>query len=161
MREKRSADNTDLYCGGYMEEQLEMTLKGGAFKKLMENRFAEIRGKYGLKRVEIEVLYFLAKGGEENTPTDAYRKLRINRGHVSQAIDSLCRQGYIYAMPDEKDRRIMHYSVSDAAKTIIADISEIRKKMDDRIFEGVTEEELKALKNVMNKIEHNIKKMLM
>lgn len=143
-----------------MEEQLEIALKGGEFKKLIENRFAEIREEYGLKKVEIEVLYFLAKGRSENTPTDVYRRLKINRGHVSQAIDSLCRQGYIYAIPDEKDRRIMHYAVSDSARAIIANISEIRKKMDERIFEGVTEEELEILKTVLKKIEQNMKKML-
>lgn len=143
-----------------MDEQLEMALKGGEFKHLMESRFARIKSDYNLKKVDIEVLYFLANSGEENTPTDIYKKLGLNRGHVSQAIDSLCRRQLIIAVPDQNDRRYMHYMVSDAAGEIISGIAKIKQELDSQIFKGITKEEMHAYKRTTEKIFKNIQQLL-
>lgn len=39
-----------------MEEQVEVILRGGQFKMLLEKQLLGIREKYGLKRIEVEVL---------------------------------------------------------------------------------------------------------
>ena len=44
-----------MKLGDNMDEKIEIALKGGEFKRLMENRFCEIRAKYDLKKVDIEV----------------------------------------------------------------------------------------------------------
>lgn len=143
-----------------MDEQLEIALKGGDFKHLMESRFARIKNDYDLKKVDIEVLYFLSNCKDKNTPTDIYKKLGLNRGHVSQAIDSLCRRKLIIAVPDQNDRRYMHYSVSDDAVEIIEEIAEIKKELDKQIFRGITEEEITAYKKTTEKIYRNIQQLL-
>ena len=43
-----------------MDEQLEVALKGGEFKRLFESQFVDIKKRYDLKKVDIEVLYFLS-----------------------------------------------------------------------------------------------------
>ena len=143
-----------------MDEQLEVALKGGEFKRLLENQIAAIREKYDLKKVDIEVLYFLSKCKEENTPTDIYRRLKINRGHVSQAIDLLSRRELICPIPDKDDRRYMHYAISAKAGQIIDEIAEVRKKLDVQIFRGISEEELRSYKETTKKIFRNIQDML-
>lgn len=124
------------------------------------SRFTRIKNDYNLKKVDIEVLFFLANCKEENTPTDIYRKLGLNRGHVSQAIDSLCRRQLITAVPDQNDRRYMHYMVSDKAGEIISEIAKIKLELDSQIFKGITEEEMLAYKKTTEKIFRNIQRLL-
>lgn len=143
-----------------MDEQIEIALKGGEFKHLLESRFIEIRKKYDLKKVDIEVLFFLSKCEDDNTPTDIYRHLRLNRGHVSQAIDYLCRRNLIVAIPDKDDRRYMHYKISGRAEEIIREIASVRECIDKQIFKGISEEELVLYKQITEKIYFNIREML-
>ena len=139
-----------------MDEQIQRALNGGEFKHLLECRFNDIRKKYDLRKVDIEVLYFLSNCNNENTPTDIYRRLQINRGHVSQAIDFLCRRNLIFAIPDKKDRRYVHYSVSESARGIIDEIAKVKQDLDRQIFKGISPEEFSAYKKTTEKIIHNI-----
>ena len=41
-----------------MDVQMEMILKGGQFKKLLEEQSLELRQKYDMKKAELEILYF-------------------------------------------------------------------------------------------------------
>lgn len=59
-----------------MEDQFEMMAKGRLFKHLMESRSLQLRREFGLKRIELEVLYFLSISGEHNTSSDICRYYR-------------------------------------------------------------------------------------
>ena len=143
-----------------MDEQLEVALKGGEYKRLFESQMGKIREAYDLKKVDIEVLYFLSRCQNENTPTDVSRRLKLNRGQVSQAIDALGRRKLIIAIPDSNDRRYMHYRISETAEEIVSEIAIAKKELDRQIFEGISEEELKVYKKITEKIFANIRKML-
>jgi DNA-binding MarR family transcriptional regulator len=142
-----------------MDEQLEVALRGGDFKHLVDMQFNEIKKKYGLKKVEIETLFYLSKCGSENTPTDITRRLNLNRGHVSQAIDVLLKKELVVAAADKKDRRSMHYTVTADAVAIIDEIANAKEKMDTQILKGITEEELAVYRKITEKIITNIREM--
>jgi DNA-binding MarR family transcriptional regulator len=143
-----------------MDEQLEIALKGGDFKRLLDAQFDAIKKKHGLKKVEIEVLFFLSKCGDEDTPTDISRRLNLNRGHVSQAIDSLLKKQLIDARADEADRRCIHYGVTAEAEDIIGEITEAKEQMDRQVLKGITEEELEIYQNIWKKIVSNIREII-
>lgn len=143
-----------------MDEQLEIALKGGDFKRLIDMQFDEIKKKHGLKKVEIEVLFFLSKCGNENTPTDITKRLNLNRGHVSQAIDALLKKELIVAAADAQDRRCMHYTITTNAVAVIDEIANAKEKMDRQILNGITEEELELYKKISNKMIKNIRQMI-
>ncbi len=143
-----------------VNEQLELALKGGDFKHLLESRFASIKKEYNLKKVDIEVLYYLSGCMDENTPTDIYRRLKLNRGHVSQAIDYLYRRKLITAIPDQDDRRYMHYLVTDRAELIIAEIAKIKRELGEQIFNGISQEEMAAYQKTTEKIFRNIQELI-
>ncbi|MDY4692453.1 MAG: MarR family transcriptional regulator, partial [Blautia sp.] len=71
-----------------MDGQIESILQGGQFKKLLDEQSAELRRKYDLKKAELEILYFLSRCNGHNTSTDIHYQLTMNRGHISQAVDS-------------------------------------------------------------------------
>jgi DNA-binding MarR family transcriptional regulator len=143
-----------------MDEQLEVALKGGDFKRLLDSQLDEIKKKYQLKKVEIEVLFYLSKCGSENTPTDITKRLNLNRGHVSQAIDALLKRQLIASVADQQDRRCMHYTITPNAVSIIDEITNVKKKMDEQILKGITEEELAVYKKISEKMKKNIREIL-
>lgn len=143
-----------------MEQQLEVILKGAEFKRLVDNQFSAIKEKYGLRKVEIEVLFFLSVNKEENTPTDIYRYLKLNKGHISQALDALIKKNYICCVLDKNDRRKMHYVITEKAQDTIDEIVLIRCEMEKRIFNNITDEEIEYFARVIKKINDNIEEML-
>jgi DNA-binding MarR family transcriptional regulator len=143
-----------------VDEQLEIALKGGDFKRLLDTQFDAIKKKYDLKKVEIEVLFFLSKCGNENTPTDITKRLILNRGHVSQAIDILLKRQLIAAVADEQDRRCMHYTITTNAVPIIDEIANVKKQMDAQILKGITQEELEMYKRISDKMIRNIRELI-
>lgn len=142
-----------------MDERVEIALKGNEFKRMLENSFEHIKKDYDLKLVDIEVLSYLSKCMGENTPTDIYKRHRINKGHISQAIDTLLKKGYVEALPDMTDRRIVHYTVSDKANHLIHEIEVEKKRFENQILKGITEEEAVIFQKVTHKIIENISRM--
>lgn len=144
-----------------MDSQIESILQGGPFKKLMDEQILEVRKKYDLKRAEIEILYFLSKCGEYNTSTDIHSQLMMNKGHISQAVDSLHKKNFIRTIPDQHDRRYIHYELTDSAKEIVEEIRGCHLKINQQVLEGISEEELQVFKKVAGKIKKNIEKMIL
>lgn len=143
-----------------MDEWVELVLKGGRFRKLQDEHFMGLRRKYDMKKAEMEILYFLSKCGENNTSTDIYHKLAMNRGHISQAVDSLCKRNYLTAIPDQEDRRYVHYKLTDAAQEIVQELKKEHEEISKKILDGVTEEELNTLKRIAYKMWKNMDKLL-
>lgn len=142
-----------------MDRQIESILQGGQFKKLLDEQSAGLRRKYDLKKAELEILYFLSRCGEHNTSTDIHYQLMMNKGHISQAVDSLCRRELITAIPDKEDRRYIHYEILDSAQEIVEEMAKRREETNRKIFEGISEEERKVFAEVSAKIRNNIKKL--
>lgn len=142
-----------------MDSRVEIALKGNEFKRVLEKHFDAIKKKYELKKVDIEVLLYLSECGDKDTPTDIYISLGLNRGHVSQAIDSLIKKGYVQSIADSNDRRIAHYAILESAQDIIAKISLLKNEFDKKIFDGLSQEEITQYKRITIKIMQNLKKM--
>ena len=143
-----------------MDGQIESILKGGKFRKLMEEQIGEIRKKYDMKKAELEILYFLSRCYGHNTSTDIHDQLLMNRGHISQAVDRLCKRKFISAIPDERDRRYVHYILLDSAREIVRELSTQYEELNCKILDGISEEELEIFQRVAAKIRNNMEKLI-
>ncbi|MCD8020263.1 MAG: MarR family winged helix-turn-helix transcriptional regulator [Clostridiales bacterium] len=143
-----------------MDEQVEMMLRGSQFKHLLENELGDMRRKYGLKRSEVEILYYLSKCGENNTATDIRNHLKMTKGHISQVTYILCKKKYLSAYPDPEDHRYIHYVPTKLAADVISDVTGAQEKMYSRIFEGVTGEQLTVFKEIADKISCNMERLM-
>ncbi|MDD6573335.1 MAG: MarR family winged helix-turn-helix transcriptional regulator [Thermoflexaceae bacterium] len=143
-----------------MEHSVEGILRGGKFKKLLENIMTDAKKRTNLNRVEIEVLYFLHRYGEQNTLTDICQYLQMNKGHISSTMDNLCDKGYVVYKRDDRDRRYVHYEITQQADSIIRDMDNAWKKMSERILSGIGREDLQTFNRVAKQIEDNIEMML-
>lgn len=143
-----------------MEETVEGLLRGSRFKQLRECEFSEIRDYYGLKRIEIEILYFLSNAGDNNTSADICQRLNANKGHISQAVDNLCKRNYLIAVPDTSDRRYVHYSVSEESKEIVSKITKKWNEWNRELFRGITPQEMEELRRIAGKIGENMDRII-
>lgn len=143
-----------------MDERLEIGLKGNEFKRVLDEQFETVKKEFHLKKVDLEVLYYLSVCNHDNTPTDIYKRLKLNRGHVSQAIDSLTKGGYIVAISDADDHRSVHYVPTAFAEPLIHRIAMLREELDHKIFAGITEQEIAIYKDVTYKILRNIENQI-
>lgn len=143
-----------------MNNSIEAILRGGQFKKLIEKAMLMTRNQTGLKRVEIEVLFFLSRFPEQNTMKDICNHLQMNKGHISTALESLNKQGYVEQQQDSNDRRYVHYMLTKKAGEIVAQMDVAWEKMTKRMMEGLVKSEVQVFEKVAFRIGENIEKML-
>lgn len=143
-----------------MERPVEVILRGGQFKQFTEQELAALRKKYDLKRIEIEVVYFLSICGECDTAAYIQEYLSANKGHISQTVFHLCERGYITAEQDKKDRRYVHYTLTHEGKKLATEIAGAWQRIHAEMFAGVSEEDLACFKRVSMRIGENINKKL-
>ena len=140
-----------------MKKPVEVMLRGGQFKQYTEQSLSEMRKKYELKRIELEVICCLARCGEDDTVVSIHEYLNANRGHISQTVFSLCEKGLITAEQDKKDRRYVHYSLTHDGKKIAAEADDVWKRIREEMFAGISDEEMEIFNRVLLKVNENIK----
>lgn len=143
-----------------MDWMLEGLLQGTQFQKLYNRKIESLRREYNLRKVDIDILYFLFKSGEHNTSKDINDLNLFNKGHISQSVGRMVKQQLIYIIPDQEDRRCMHIMLTDRAIKVVEEITALRKQMYNIILKGVTEEERDILLHVSRKVNENIKDAL-
>lgn len=143
-----------------MEEKIEVLLRGSQYKKLIECELSEVRKYYDLKRIEVEILYFLSKSGDLNTSADICRRLKANKGHISQAVDNLCKRHYLVAAQDSADRRYMHYCISKESEEIVNKVTDKWNELNRELFRGITPDEMEELNRIAAKIGKNMECMI-
>lgn len=143
-----------------MLNELELLMSGHQFKKIFEKKYEGIMKKYDLRKIEIEILHFIANCGENDTARDIANIQYISKAHISNSIDDLTQKKYISVIEDCQDRRRFHLRLTETAKPIIEEIEMIRKQIFDILFQNVTEDERQILIKVCHKITQNISEEL-
>lgn len=138
-----------------MDTEFETLLHGQQFKKLYEKMSNLITMKYGLHKIEIEILLFL-KQEERDTARDIAEVKYFSKAHISRAIEHLMECGYLTGSLDAQDRRCVHLSLTGEAEPVCKELLALRRELMETIFQGVTEEEKKVMRQVARKITDNI-----
>lgn len=142
-----------------MNTEFETLLYGQQFKKLYEKMSNLITEKYGLHKVEIEILLFLKKG-KGDTARDIAENKYFSKAHISHAIDRLVECGYLVGKPDVQDRRCVHLTLTEKTEPLCEELLKMRESLMDIVCRDVTEEERRVMRQVAKKIAHNISKEL-
>lgn len=133
---------------------------GQQFKKIYEKIFNPISKSYGLTKMEIEVLLFLESYKSYDTAKDIVELKLFAKSHVSKAIDSLAKKGYVYEKIDDHDRRSIHLKISDNASQILEEAKKLHHQLKEIIYKGISLEEKRVMESVAKKIANNIKNEL-
>ena len=144
-----------------MNYALDTLLYGMQFRKLMEKEMQPIETEYGLYKIDVQILLYLKRAGEQNTSKDIMQMNMFTRGHISQSLSRLQKKGLVRMEQDQEDRRCTHnYLITEDASAVIRKIEKISKKIREIILDGVTQEEQKVFASVAQKMTHNIEKVL-
>jgi DNA-binding MarR family transcriptional regulator len=134
--------------------EVAILLRGRKVKKVFDNIYREIRKRYGLKQVEVDVLVYQAAFPEKPASQIA-KDLFIPKGHVSLATDGLCKKGFMISERDVHDRRFMRLSLTDPGRKVVKDIEKIRMQVEDVLLKGISESELDSFEKVTTKLLSN------
>ena len=143
-----------------LDQSIQILLHGLHYKKLLEHRINSIQEKYGLRKVDVEVLYYLSHCNGKDTARDIIHEMNLTKGHISQSVDRLGKMGILVQVHDHADRRYVHLTTTEQATAMMEEIQKVWDEFHHAIFEGVTEEEKKVLRQVAQKIRNNLEKEL-
>lgn len=112
--------------------------------------------KYNFSPNEISILIVLKNNSTITTSTELKVVLGVSKTLISRSVDSLEKKGLIRICIDEKDTRIHHLRLTDACKPILKTIDEEIGKINKTLFYDVSVDEMKNLKQTMNKIQKRV-----
>lgn len=139
-----------------MNDHFELLIMGQQFKKLYEKCYGHIMQTYGLKKIDIDVLYFLSHSGKQDTAKDIANLIYVSKAHVSKAIENLHQKALIDLIADPSDRRYVHISISASGQQIVDEIKQIRAKTEKILFDGISPEDRELLLRLSYQIADNI-----
>lgn len=143
-----------------MINNFELLLSGQQFRHLYKRKCEGIVRKYGLRKVEADIIYYLSEYGSCDTAKDIMKLEHLSKAHISQALENLEKHKYIQRYQDEADKRWVHLVLTKEALPIAKEICRLRQEMVNIIFRGVTEVERRYVLQAAIKIMVNINQEL-
>ncbi len=143
-----------------MEDSVEQLLNGQYYKKYQERIYSEVTEKYHMTLLEIMVLLFLDTHEDNNTARDLVEVYHFTKSNVSKTIDNLLGRGFLQKQYDRQDRRYIHLIVRPEAAPVLELARKCRREISREIFRGISEDEIRVVRNVAQKIQENISRAM-
>ena len=105
---------------------------------------------------EISILIILKNNSTITTSTELKVVLGVSKTLISRSVDSLEKKGLIRICIDEKDTRVHHLKLTQECQPILKIIDEENGKINKTLFYDVSVEEMKSLKQTMNKLQKRV-----
>lgn len=128
-------------------------------QKLYDKYFLTIANEENLTKIEVFILGFLANNPNYNTAKSIEEVLEFKKSNISVAIEDLNSRGYIGKHSDKNDRRISRLSLMPISYHIVTKIKQTQEQFFQRVFEGITKEEMDSYCATVRKILENIGRM--
>ena len=141
-----------------MADNLDIVLRGRKLKRISDIAFGELRRKYGLKQLEVEILIYLSRNPEASAST-FIKEMGLNKGQVSVAMDNLSSGGFITLKRDNKDHRYSHASITEKTLPVLEEAEKIKVLYEKMIFSGISPEDAFSFWNVSKKMMANLEKI--
>ena len=139
-----------------MEENLAVVMM--RVRRNVRTALREVVREEGLTQNEIEVLLFLQRGTFD-TARDISQVRGMPRSLVSKAVDQLVRRGYVEAVQDREDRRVVRLGLLPPAQRIVERLVEARREFFSQLCQGITEQEAKAFYSMVGKMTENLDRL--
>lgn len=133
---------------------------GLKLKKMLEKKSEYLMKKYDLRKIELDILFYLYREKENDIAKDIMIKMCISKAHISKSVENLKLRNFIYLKEDEKDHRIYHLKITERACEVIKEFSLIHDECLKIIMNGISDEDKDAIKRVMKKVFNNVNREL-
>ena len=126
----------------------------------VEREYAQYRKKvmmrYHLSAAEVDILLFLANNSQFDLATDIVRVRKMQKSHVSLAVNGLCEKGYLRKEGDMADRKKVHLKLEPAAAECVCYGQKCQKEFGESLFCGISEEDKKEFLRLCELIRKNV-----
>lgn len=134
---------------GFLFKQINMMIKKGIDKDLME---------YDLTTSQSRVLFFIYFRGKEKTSMkDIEEHMKVTHPTVIGIVKRLEEKGFVTTSSDPEDRRVKLVTITQKTTKMIKKLDQGKRKMDERLLKGFTEQETKELRRMLSRIEDNLR----
>ena len=131
-----------------------------AVKTLYSEFVSQVCAKYGLTRIELDILLFLANNTRYDTATDIVEVRFLAKSQVSAAIKNLEARGCLRREYQLENRKTAHLRLCDPAQPMIAAGRSAQEQFGAALLDGFTPEELEHMQRSMERIRKNVEKYL-
>lgn len=109
--------------------------------RLYERAERSVCVRCGLSLTEVDIIAFLHNNPERDTAADIVELRMMQKGNVSQAVESLMCKGMVRREPDGGDRRRIHLKLTAAAESLTPEIAQARENLVELLLRDFTPEE--------------------
>lgn len=133
------------------------------FINLMEKRVHFLAYRHDLKNLDrsqgFAVLYLCDNIDKEVFVKDIEKKLNISKSVTSNLIKRMEKNGLIQVISSKEDRRYKRVILTELGKSKAKNVREFHEEMHQKIFAGVSREDLKLSFHVLERILKNLEDM--
>ena len=112
--------------------------------------------KLGIHSSQHHMLVIIAKNSNICQKEIAQR-LEISSAAVAVTLNKLEASGLIVRNPSYDDARMNRISITDKGNELLKSTRAMFSELDERFFEGITDEELEAMKSLFCRLAENLK----
>lgn len=126
-------------------------------KSLYANCIEPVCHKYGLTRMELDIILFLANNPQFNTATEIIENRCLTKSHVSLSVNTLVKKGYLMKNKSSHNRKTIHLSFCSSADPVIQDGQAAQKSFASVLFQGFSPEDYQQILLFFERINQNVK----
>lgn len=127
--------------------------------KIQEALLKEVCQEFNLTLTEATVITFLHNNPGKDTAADIVELRMLQKGNVSQAVDSLVKKDLLEREQDQNDRRKIHLHLTKGADPMIASMGGLWEKFSQELFKGISREEMQSFDRVNEQMKYNMQRI--
>lgn len=129
--------------------------------KLHESMLKEyVCQEYGMTLTEATVISFLYNNPGKDTAADIVELRMMQKGNVSQAVETLVQKNLVKRRQDVEDRRKIHLSLTEESEAIVRTVEEVNRRFQATVFDGIAQEEMETFSAINLRIMQNAQRAL-
>lgn len=134
---------------GFLFKQINLMIKKEIDKNLI---------KYDLTTSQSRVLFFVYFRGDDKTSMkDIEEHMKVTHPTVIGIVKRLEEKGFVATASDPEDRRVKLVIITQKTTKMIKKLDQGKRRMDEKLLKGFTEQEAKELRRMLSMIEDNLK----
>ena len=109
------------------------------------------KGRYGMLRTEWRVLFHLGVYGRL-TASEIGQRAKMHKTKISRAVHRLTERRMVTRERDTEDRRLEHLTLTKKGTAAYLDLSEVAQRYKASLMAGLSESEMKVLRDALVKL---------
>ena len=129
-------------------------------KEAYDRTLDPVAQRWGLTRMELDLLLFLHNNPDHATAAEAVRLRQWTKSHVSAAVHALKARGLLSAQHPEGNRKTLRLTLLPTAVPILQEGREAQRAFFQAMRRGFTRSEEQALESILEKIARNVRDII-